>query len=107
MYSDMTARDLLQRRSTGSTGSTLWEPTPLTVALQLGRLCILDGIQRLPPGSISALLRLIEDREVRPDNPILDISYCHQPLTGAPNLRPGPDHPVRRHSVCPTCPVRR
>ena len=60
----MTARDLLQRRSTGDEKETLWQPTPLTVAAQAGRLCILDGIQRLPLGSITALLRLIEDREL-------------------------------------------
>ena len=65
IYKDMTSRDLLQRRTTGSEKETLWQPTPLAIAVRTGRLAILDGINRLPPGTISALLRLIEDREVR------------------------------------------
>ena len=64
IYSDMTARDLLQRRTTGEEKETLWQPTPLTTAAAQGRLCVLDGIQRLPTGAISALLRLVEDREL-------------------------------------------
>ena len=64
IYSDMTARDLLQRRTTGEDKETLWQPTPLTRAAVSGRLCVLDGIQRLPTGAISALLRLVEDREL-------------------------------------------
>jgi hypothetical protein len=60
VYSDMTARDLLQRRATGDDQETLWQPTPLTIAARTGRLCILDGLQRLPPGAVTALLRLLE-----------------------------------------------
>ena len=64
VYADMTSRDLLQRRTTGSSQETLWQPTPLAIALRTGRLAILDGVNRLPMGTISALLRLIEDREI-------------------------------------------
>jgi hypothetical protein len=64
IYADMTSRDLLQRRTTGTSKETLWQPTPLAIALRTGRLAILDGINRLPMGTISALLRLIEDREI-------------------------------------------
>ena len=64
IYADMTSRDLLQRRTTGEAKETLWQPTPLAIALRTGRLAILDGVHRLPPGTISALLRLIEDREI-------------------------------------------
>jgi MoxR-like ATPase len=64
VYADMTSRDLLQRRTTGAAKETLWQPTPLAIALRTGRLAILDGINRLPLGTISALLRLIEDREI-------------------------------------------
>ena len=60
----MTARDLLQRRSTNSRGESIWEPTPLSTAMEFGRLCILDGLHRLPAGTIAALVRLIQDREV-------------------------------------------
>jgi len=45
-------------------GESVWLPTPLTNAIQLGRLCILDGLHRLPSGTISALVRLVQDREV-------------------------------------------
>eukprot|EP01048_Picozoa_sp_COSAG05_P002211 COSAG05_NODE_85_length_20698_cov_35.370309_15_plen_739_part_00 len=64
IYADMTSRDLLQRRTTGESKETLWQPTPLAIALRTGRLAILDGINRMPVGAISALLRLIEDREI-------------------------------------------
>jgi MoxR-like ATPase len=59
----MTARDLLLRRTTTSSGETVWQKTPLLVGMQLGRLVILDGIDRLAMGTIAVLLRLIEDRE--------------------------------------------
>ena len=45
-------------------GESVWLPTPLTNAIKLGRLCILDGLHRLPSGTISALVRLVQDREV-------------------------------------------
>jgi hypothetical protein len=64
IYADMTSRDLLQRRTTGDDKETLWQPTPLAIAVRTGRLAILDGIHRLPLGTISTLLRLIEDREI-------------------------------------------
>ena len=64
LYADMTARDLLQRRTTGPRGETLWQATPLVAALSLGRLLVLDGLHRLPPGTCSILLRLLEDGEV-------------------------------------------
>ena len=64
LYKDMSARDLLQRRSTTSEGETIWKATPLVRAMRLGGLAILDGIHRLPLGSIGVLLRLIQDREL-------------------------------------------
>ena len=64
IYQDMTARDLLQRRATDEFGATTWIPTPLTVAMQEGRLAVLDGVHRLPLGTISALLRLLDEREI-------------------------------------------
>jgi MoxR-like ATPase len=64
VYQDMTARDLLQRRSTDEYGATTWMPTPLSIAIQTGRLAVLDGLQRLPLGTIAVLLRLLQDREI-------------------------------------------
>jgi hypothetical protein len=39
-------------------------PTPLSIAVQTGRLAVLDGLQRLPLGTIAVLLRLLQDREI-------------------------------------------
>lgn len=64
LFQDMTARDLLQRRSTDNAGATTWQPTPLTNAIIHGRLAVLDGIHRLPLGTIAVLLRLCIDREI-------------------------------------------
>jgi MoxR-like ATPase len=64
LFEDMTARDLLQRRTTTSAGITVWKNTPLMSAVETGRLCVLDGLDRLSPGTISVLLRLVQDREV-------------------------------------------
>jgi MoxR-like ATPase len=64
LFEDMTARDLFNRRSTNSAGESIWLPTPLTNALRLGRLCVLDGLHRLSAGTITALVRLLQDREV-------------------------------------------
>ena len=64
LFEDMTARDLLQRRSTNFRGESIWEATPLSHAVKRGGLCVLDGLHRLSAGTISALSRLIQDREV-------------------------------------------
>ena len=50
LFEDMTARDLLQRRSTNSKGESIWESTPLSNAIKYGGLCILDGLDRLSSG---------------------------------------------------------
>ena len=64
LYKDMSARDLLQRRSTTSTGETIWQSTPLISALLHGGIALLDGIHRLSLGCICILSRLIQDREI-------------------------------------------
>ena len=64
LFEDMTARDLLQRRSTNAAGESVWQPTPLTNAIRFGRLCILDGLDRLQAGTIATLVRLVQDREI-------------------------------------------
>ena len=54
----------VQRRSTDTKGNTVWLPTPLTDAMENGRLCILDGLDRLAVGVIAVLARLLSDREI-------------------------------------------
>lgn len=63
LANDMCARDLFTRRSTNSYGESTWQPTPLSIAMRTGRLCILDGLHRLPASSLSALAQLLQDRE--------------------------------------------
>jgi len=51
----MTAREVFQRRVTGSEGNTYWTNSALVQAMLHGSLCILDGLHRLPITSLSAL----------------------------------------------------
>ncbi|KAJ9470157.1 hypothetical protein DIPPA_32734 [Diplonema papillatum] len=64
LYADMSARDLLQKRTTGPKGETTWQITPLVSAAETGNLALLDGLHRLSPGTFNALCRLLEDREL-------------------------------------------
>ncbi|KAG7391169.1 von Willebrand factor A domain-containing protein 8 [Phytophthora pseudosyringae] len=64
LFKDMTARDLLQRRSTDSHGNTRWEDSPLIHAARNGHLAVLDGVHRLGRDSLGVLQRLIQDREI-------------------------------------------
>jgi MoxR-like ATPase len=64
LYADMTARDLLQTRTTNQLGETVWKRSPLVDAALDGRLAILDGLDRLSMGTIAILVRLVEDREL-------------------------------------------
>ncbi|XP_044304134.1 von Willebrand factor A domain-containing protein 8 isoform X2 [Varanus komodoensis] len=64
LYQDMTARDLVQQRYTLPNGDTSWRPSPLVTAALEGKLVILDGIQRVNPGMLAILQRLIHDREI-------------------------------------------
>jgi MoxR-like ATPase len=65
MYSELTSRDLLVRRTTDSaTGETSWEESPLITAARQGDICILDGIEKLRPDVLSSLQSLATDREV-------------------------------------------
>ena len=54
----------LSNRTTTERGETIWQTTPLSAGLRNGGLVILDGIDRLALGTISVLIRLIEDREL-------------------------------------------
>ena len=65
LYSDMTARELLQQRTTTSTGDTVWRMSPLLEAALEGRLAVLDGLHRVHRGTLAVLQRLIHDRELQ------------------------------------------
>lgn len=65
LYQDMTARDLIQQRTTKPNGDTIWRDSPLVRAARLGNIAILDGIHRIHHSTISILHRLVHDREVQ------------------------------------------
>jgi len=52
LYQDMTARDLLQQRTTLDTGDTVWRHSPLVTAALEGRMAVLDGIHRIHRGTL-------------------------------------------------------
>lgn len=65
LYADMTARDLLQQRITDEKGNTLWRSSQLVNAAKEGKLLVLDGLHRLHSSTLSALQRLIHNREMQ------------------------------------------
>jgi MoxR-like ATPase len=72
LHRDLSARDLLSRRATTSSGDTTWEDSPLVRAAVLGKVAILDGLETLPPLTIATLARLLRDREaVLPSGEVL------------------------------------
>ena len=64
LYQDMSARDLLQQRGTDADGDTVWRYAPLVTAALEGRIAIVDGLDRLFPGTLALLHRLTQDREI-------------------------------------------
>ena len=64
LYKDMSTRDLLQQRTTTSSGDTVWQNSPLVGACLAGDVIVLDGIQRLRDDTLMSLRRLIQDREL-------------------------------------------
>ena len=65
MYQDMTARDLLQQRTTLSNGDTIWRYSPLVMAALEGKMAVLDGIHRVHQGTLAVLHRLVHERELQ------------------------------------------
>lgn len=65
LYQDMTARDLLQHRTTLPNGDTVWSPSPLVTAALAGKMVVLDGIHRIHRGTLAVLQRLVHDRELQ------------------------------------------
>jgi MoxR-like ATPase len=64
LFKDMTTRELLQRRSTDSDGNTKWTLGPLARAAIEGRVCVLDGLDRLTSATASTLSQLLLDGEL-------------------------------------------
>lgn len=65
LFPEMTALDLLLRRSTcPMTGETTWEESTLVKAAKTGELCILDGIEKLRPHVLGSLQSLCVDRDL-------------------------------------------
>ena len=62
LHEDMTSRDLVQRRIVEEDGASSWADAPFTRSCRTNGAVLLDGIHRLPPGSLVAGLgRACED----------------------------------------------
>ena len=61
LYSELTSRDLLQRRATDIDGNTIWQDSPLVQAARTGKLCVLDGFERIDVSALTALQMLLQD----------------------------------------------
>lgn len=65
LYQDMTARDMIQQRTTKVNGDTVWRDSALVRAARAGHIAVLDGVHRIHSSTISALHRLVHDREIQ------------------------------------------
>ena len=59
-FQDMTARDLLQQRSTMPNGDTVWRPSPLLTAAMEGKIAVMDGLHRLNTGTLFSIHRYFD-----------------------------------------------
>lgn len=57
LYQDMTARDLIQQRTTKLNGDTIWRDSSLVRAARNGHIAVLDGINRIHNSTIAILHR--------------------------------------------------
>lgn len=57
LYQDMTARDLIQQRTTLDNGDTVWRNSALVDAALKGHLAVLDGLHRIHPSTLAVLHR--------------------------------------------------
>lgn len=64
LYRDLTAESLLQQRATRPNGDTFWKHSALLHAAVVGSLVVLDGVDRLAPGTLECLHRFFTDREI-------------------------------------------
>ncbi|VDM40573.1 unnamed protein product, partial [Toxocara canis] len=64
LYQDMNSRELLQERRMLPNGDTVWEDSVLVDCAKKGRLCILDGIERIHWSALEVLAPLIHHRQI-------------------------------------------
>ncbi|XP_013145286.1 PREDICTED: von Willebrand factor A domain-containing protein 8 [Papilio polytes] len=65
LYQDMTARDLVQQRTTLNNGDTVWRNSALVDAALKGHMAVLDGLHRIHGSTLAVLHRLVHDRELQ------------------------------------------
>ncbi|XP_075977606.1 von Willebrand factor A domain-containing protein c12.2 [Anticarsia gemmatalis] len=65
LYQDMTARDLVQQRTTIDNGDTVWRNSALVEAALKGHMAVLDGLHRIHASTLAVLHRLVHDRELQ------------------------------------------
>ncbi|KPJ19943.1 Uncharacterized protein KIAA0564-like [Papilio machaon] len=65
LYQDMTARDLVQQRTTLDSGDTVWRNSALVDAALKGHMAVLDGLHRIHGSTLAVLHRLVHDRELQ------------------------------------------
>ncbi|XP_045536521.1 von Willebrand factor A domain-containing protein 8 [Papilio machaon] len=65
LYQDMTARDLVQQRTTLDNGDTVWRNSALVDAAMKGHMAVLDGLHRIHGSTLAVLHRLVHDRELQ------------------------------------------
>lgn len=57
LYQDMTARDLVQQRTTLNNGDTVWRNSALVDAALKGHMAVLDGLHRIHGSTLAVLHR--------------------------------------------------
>lgn len=62
LYADLNSRELLQTRIQLPNGDTIWSDSLLVAAAKAGRVCVLDGLERVHWSTIGALAPLIHHR---------------------------------------------
>jgi MoxR-like ATPase len=74
LYSELSARDLLQRRVTDENGDSKWVSSPLISALKRGDTVVLDGFNRLEVSALAIIRRILNDHRIElPDGTIAQI----------------------------------
>jgi midasin (ATPase involved in ribosome maturation) len=64
----MNSRELFQQRRILPNGDTIWEDSPLVSAAKQGKLCVLDGVERVHSSMVEALASLIYHRFLQVDS---------------------------------------
>ncbi|CAG5045403.1 unnamed protein product [Parnassius apollo] len=65
LYQDMTARDLVQQRTTLDNGDTVWRNSALVEAALKGHMAVLDGLHRIHSSTLAVLHSLVHNRALQ------------------------------------------